>query len=226
MGDYVRDLELELLRAARARHQRRLFGSRRRGARVPTVIAGVLSAATVAAVFVVAIGVIGHGAPQPGGLAGVSPAARGLASKLGVLRRPQTAADRSMPAWLVNRLEHPQPAVGQFAGPVLVPGLTRLAATLPGDRRIFVIVQAPRITASSKRGQTAASLGDQVSTIAVSTGGAGGGGGGVPASELYRNLQPATQGGYMVSVVPDSSWTSNGCSRGDTTLTRGFIRGR
>ena len=86
MGDYVRDLELELLRTGRARQQRRLSGWRRRGPRVPPVTLGgvlvALSSAAVVAVFVVAIAVIGHRGPPPGKPAYVTPATRGLASKL------------------------------------------------------------------------------------------------------------------------------------------------
>ena len=104
--------------------------------RYPGVLVTALSAGVVIAVAVVALVALGHRAGTgTGGGRHVSPLAA-LEAKLAVLRRPQTAADRTFPAVLAAG-----PARRNLARR-LAPELTRLATTVtvPGTGRVRVYV--------------------------------------------------------------------------------------
>jgi hypothetical protein len=90
---------------------------------------GVLVALAVAGVGIALVG--GHRTAPTEPASATPPALHKLLSHYAVLRRPQTAADRS---WqLVWR--------GQGTAPIqLIPRYTRLAGTLPGGQRIFLTV--------------------------------------------------------------------------------------
>jgi hypothetical protein len=119
----------------------------------------VCGAAVAVAVAALAIGLVAHSRPrsQPVPTGRVPASAQKLVSMLAVLRRPQTAADRTLPASLVLSLA--SPAGGRR---VIVPGLTRLVATEPdaAGRRgrrssprllLYLIVTAPTIAARGWR---------------------------------------------------------------------------
>ncbi len=114
--------------------------ARRPGLRLHLPGAGnvIVALASLAAVAL-AVGALllaGHGGSRPAPAAPVPAGARALVAKLAVLRRPQTAADRTLPAGMHN--------------PSLIGSLTRLAVTIPdpagGEVRVFVTVRG--LTAS------------------------------------------------------------------------------
>jgi hypothetical protein len=181
------------------------------------------SIAVVAAIVAVAFVSLGHGRSSPTGVESVpaqTPAgARALVAQLAVLRRPQTPADR-LPASLT-----PLISGGGFSFRI-IPGLTRLAATIdagPGPLSsvdIYVVVgaragvHADIVTTLAVAGpsahryllslpdfvdeQTASATGDLTPT-AVSTAG--------QIKEESRNTHPVDtltgQSGVRVGVVPD-----------------------
>jgi len=151
VADYFDRLELEL-RAAVPRatahpypypyphphphpHARQLRPARRRP-RPGTVFVAV-SVAVTAAVVVLAVALVGHAHnaarrtppssrhPSTGPATAAVPTLQQLLANFAVLRRPQTAADRS---WQPD----PDPAARSL------PPATRLARTLPGGNRVFV----------------------------------------------------------------------------------------
>jgi len=143
-GDYFDALESELREAVpRAARNRGGLG-RRRWLPSRTVVAATLSVATTVAVAAVAIVLLGHhrasaprasvpqerrrqpGVQVSGGSLGSIPTLAQLRDNFAVLRRPQTAADRTG-----ERLCGCG-AVDRF--------LTRLARTLPGGDRVYFIV--------------------------------------------------------------------------------------
>jgi hypothetical protein len=126
--------------------------------------------AVAAIVAVVAVALIGH---RSKGSSGVPAAARPLTAALAVLRRPQTAADRGLPA----------------VGVPVVAGLTRLAATVPAAR-VYLIVRTPapdRVSAVSVRDGRGARVAGGVSASELHAGWPG----------------VSSDGSYTVSVVPD-----------------------
>jgi len=123
--------------------------------------------------------------------------AAGLVSRLAVLRRPQTSADRlpSPVTWA-----RPAPENGPIIG-----SLTRLVATPPG-MQIYLVVTQP---STAKGALWKLKYGDQVAIVGVSAAGATETPG-HPAADLSDGLQvggagaPALGGpGYAVGVVPD-----------------------
>jgi hypothetical protein len=168
-----------------------------------------LAAGLAVAVAVLAIVLIGHYQATSRPSATVPAQARPLVSLLAVLRRPQTAADRGLPAWAIR---------GQTFGDSRqnpLPTLTRLAATLPGlpsgGVRIFLIVQpATSLKSSNPRGPSRLGVGARVAALIVSHTGEDGTHS-VTAAQLYQpvNMFPGTgpglfQGpGYNVGIVPD-----------------------
>lgn len=135
-GDYFDRLELELRAAVPRAVQVGPWPGRRRRWPAAGGIAIALSSAAVVAVAALAVVLLGHGGPAPArGPAATQPAMgaagvplRRLLATYGVLRRPQTDADR---AW--------RPPHGQHL-PVTVASLTRLARRLRNDDRVFMTV--------------------------------------------------------------------------------------
>ncbi|HUB05340.1 MAG TPA: hypothetical protein VMA76_09715 [Solirubrobacteraceae bacterium] len=148
MADYFDRLELEL-RAAVPRatahryphphpHARRLRPARRRPR--PGTVCVAVSVAVTAAVVVLAVALVGHAHnaalrtppssrhPSTGQATAAVPTLQQLLANFAVLRRPQTAADRS---W------QPDPDPGARS----LPEATRLARTLPGGNRVFVSLE-------------------------------------------------------------------------------------
>jgi hypothetical protein len=160
----------------------------------------VLAATAAVVIGVAAVALVGHrgrGESEPANRIGASE----LVSRLAVLRRPQTAADRSLP-------QHLHLASGEGLG-AIVPGLTRLVATLP-NARIFMVVNEP---APPTHGRLAPlwspRFGDLVSLIALTPSGnietTG-----RPAVDLTNGLTPAKisishrfRSGYVIGIVPD-----------------------
>jgi hypothetical protein len=150
MSDYITELETELIRAGRERHRRRARFRWNWSRRLPRAGAVVTGVGVTVAIVVAALAVllVGHGRPraQSASAGRVPAAAQELVSMLAVLRRPQTEADRTLPASLL----HSQAA----GGAVIVPGLTRLVATVPSANelltgralqkiRVYLVVTTP-----------------------------------------------------------------------------------
>lgn len=90
-----------------------------------------------------AIGVVGCGSkamPRPASRSEVPPAVRRLASHVAVLRRPQTAKDRSLPAVMGRAIRLAGLGLGFERLDATFPNLTRYIETLPGDREVFLVV--------------------------------------------------------------------------------------
>jgi hypothetical protein len=166
-------------------------------------VVGALGAAVAVLVAVVALAALSHHRPPAAGRAGVPPGARQLVAELAVLRRPQTAADRSLPARFVREFER------MFG--IMVPGLTRLVATGDlhgaGGYRIYLVVSARppcRLTGSTANGS------DGVSLVTVDSRGWDYAAG-FSAAELQRFAPLPTGPGVLSSVVPDGvtrvKWT-------------------
>jgi hypothetical protein len=170
MTEYGRALESELVRAGRERRRRRArLGVFARllpsaGAGGGNALFGLLaagSAAVVVAVVVIALAAHG-GSGGTTAASGGGPGASALVAKLAVLRRPQTAADRTVPKIFVA-----PPAPGRR-----VPSLTRLVATQPGVK-VFMVVNRPATgTPAGGAPLWSPRLGDQVSIVAVTSGNA------------------------------------------------------
>ena len=107
-------------------------------------LAVAFGAAVTVLVAVVAVLVVGHHSPASESGGDVPARARSLGSlvsELGILRRPQTIADRHAPASVTS-------------GPKVVHNLTRLAATVsaPGADavRVYLVVQCWALTAARR----------------------------------------------------------------------------
>jgi hypothetical protein len=176
------------------------------------VILGVCAAAVTVAVALAAIVLLGHGHPRQSTSQHPQPAvpaeARQLTSILGVLRRPQTAADRD-PALIrqLGRGAHDKYTLGFEGRPVL--SLMRLATIAPWGQRIYVVPFLAPTTQAKKRlprkdqGVTVASTAG-LATYPV-TGGAGiraeiEGGRDIANGDYAHG---ATPGSRWVMVVPD-----------------------
>ena len=156
---FVSELERELVEAARARQRRRLarfdFGG-------VVVLAAACASSLLVALVVLTL--VGHG-PRPGAGSGprstgaIPPAAARLAAKLSILRRPQTAADRSLPDRVAR-----QAAEGSY-----IPGLTRLAVSTPGTRA-FIVVSTPDPGNIPLTREWPLALGDRVSLVVIAHG--------------------------------------------------------
>lgn len=192
------ELGAELDRAAR-----RKLGPKRRRRLTPGAVMVTLGAAVAVVVALVALVAGGHRS-QTVSSAGVPSGARQLVAELAVLRRPQTAADRSLPARLVN------------AAPAIIPSLTRLVATEDLGKqhtRVYLVVTSPqpcRSGGSVPRGGDAVSL--IIATPPIGTYGAD-----FTASQLrsfaVTPIPTLATGGreIVASVVPDGvtrvKWT-------------------
>lgn len=143
----------------------------------------------------------GHQAVPGADPAGVPPAARQLAAELAVLRRPQTGADRSLPAGVLH---------GE-----IVPGLTRLVATARAgtedDVRVFLVVfgLGPCSRFTGHLSPTSPKGGDRVALVTLPSNGIAGHRGtwsfgmSFSAAELKRFAVVPTGFGVASSVVPD-----------------------
>ena len=213
-GDTLETAELAAIRAALAKEITNESSARGRARRIVKHLRFVpLAAGCLVAVAIVGLAfVVRHRSPDrslTGPAAG--PSATALISRLAVLRRPQTAADR-LPANLVVTPN----GVGASGRGVIIPSLTRLVATRP-NAKIFLVVTTPG------RGRQAlwkASQGDQVAIVAMTSRGTTQSDG-YPAAELPDSNQliraglltgpgePAStravalQQAYDVSIVPD-----------------------
>lgn len=139
MSQYFDQLEAEL-RAAVARGATQPAPSRLRVRLRPGDVAAVLAVAVSLAVAVFALALLGHG-PRIAKTPATTPTAARpvptlpqLLANVAVLRRPQTAADRSWP-----------PACKCGSGSRELPKLTRLAATLSDGDRVFLTVARLRV---------------------------------------------------------------------------------
>jgi len=190
-------------------------------------VAVALSTLCTVAVAAVALVALGHRAPRaplsPAGRAPVS-SVRTLEAVLGVLRRPQTAADRSYPV-------HPSPR-GRQGPPEVIPKLTRLAATITtptaGQMRVFVIVRklpTGRMLASPEKPGA-----DVVSAVAVAADGELQNGSGALTAATLDSPSAVGSGSYTpgatvnpnrgvtVGIVPDGvtrvKWIFTGAAFG------------
>jgi hypothetical protein len=176
-------------------------------------VGGVLSAlGAIVAIAVAALALVlaGHSRPQsqPGAFDNAPAAAQKLVSTLAVLRRPQTAADRTLPASVARTLA--SPAGG---GRTIVPELTRLVATVANGPpsaptpqvRFFLIVTAPA-TVPGNPPKPGPALGDRVSIAWENSAGHGGVDAGLPMAWLYTKatMRPQiTAVGYNIGIVPN-----------------------
>jgi hypothetical protein len=173
-------------------------------------VLGALGATVAIAVAALALVLAGHSRPQsqPGASGNAPAAAQRLMSMLAVLRRPQTAADRTLPTSVARTLASPG-----GGGRTIVPQLTRLVATVangpPGGPaphvRFFLIVTAPA-TAPENPPKPSPALGDLVSIAWANSAGRGGVDAGLPAAWLYTKatMRPQiTAVGYNIGIVPN-----------------------
>jgi hypothetical protein len=178
---------------------------------VPAALACAIALA-IGAVALTSLHHRGGSAPALTGPA-ATPAANALISRLAVLRRPQTAADR-LPAHLVV---NPGAVVGdQIHQGTIIPSLTRLVATR-ANIKIYLVVTTPT---SGPQALWQPSQGDEVAVVSITPHGATQSAG-YPAAELSDSaelvsagfLRPAhrsarTRAGalrraYDVAIVPD-----------------------
>lgn len=200
--------------------------SRRIARQVLGAVGAAVAVAGVALVAVLALTTVGHRS-TPRGSARVSAGARQLVAELAVLRRPQTAADRSVPA----RLER-----APLAGWRIDPRLTRLAMTqrvgAASVLRVYLVVSVP--TARAIAGRSSANqvaLGTAfISAIVVDSRGRIAGRDGETAATLERPttaLAIARLAGAArildVTIVPDPvrrvRWVFAGTSTGAPPIT-------
>jgi hypothetical protein len=179
---------------------------------VSGLVVGFGSIAAIA-VAIIAIAVIGHGAhgkASPAQSSGGSACTRQLLGELGVLRRPQTRTDRAFvpPAFPTGSQASPNGNPGNALttttstfSQFIVPGLTRLARTLPNGRRIFFVVYKPELDMSPGSG------GDVVWVFITGPGTSSA----APAdlvlpqllSSRYQQNPPSENANVYFSVVPD-----------------------
>ena len=211
MSDFFDRLEGELrgavARSAAPESATRPRPSRRRAG--GGLVVALASGAAIA-VAVIAIGVTGHGGSSGRSSSHESACTRKLFAGLGVLRRPQTAADR---AFQPPPLPEAQPiperkgllsSGGAAYAPLrinLVPSLTRLARTLPGGRRVFLVVYAPPPAG------LAADLGDEVWAYLTTPGTRSPVSLGSPLSGAFLSsldkLPPLDYAATFIALVPD-----------------------
>ncbi len=160
------------------------------------VVLGACCTLEIAAAFIV---LLGHRQAYPPSTTR-PPGAGQLVSRLAVLRRPQTAADRSMPPSDLRSL--------RMNGERPISSLTRLVATF-ASARTYLIVTPPKYSGEGHAETLLwpASLGDQVSLITVPVVDLGGQP--VPAAGLYDPVATTvTSAGtqhstYFMDVVAD-----------------------
>ncbi len=228
MSLFLPELERDLRAAIRARasldaqHERRHDAAHRgkpsRGwaSRRPSLGA---VAATVCSLL--ALGIAGvllislrshHSAPPrpPAASQQVPAAVRKLETKLAVLRRPQTAKDRSLGA-LIARVLRPGSLVARDLSSV-IPSLTRYTQTLPDGREVFLVVYRgnPGPTGRIRRTSRIAIIGlVVVQPDGKRTDGVGpvsGGAGGATPGSLYfeaRHGPNGCDGNTLHNIVPD-----------------------
>lgn len=135
---------------------------------------------------------------QPAGHAATAPDAQSLIAKLGVLRRPQTSADR-----LPEQLRF-QGRSGP--GRLIIPSLTRLVATTPAGR-VFLVVIKPGAIGNGDQPLFSPAFGYEVSLIGVSSSGSAFMRAPVPAAVLSdpRLVLPVVIGHtrYLSEILPD-----------------------
>lgn len=146
---------------------------------------------------------------QPSSAGGAPSGAAPLVAKLAILRRPQTALDRMLPASdALNSLPDHRRSV---------PSLTRLAATLrtrSGVARVFVIVRAPQTPTGA--GHSASPYEQDEAWAVTIRGGGANATAGLTADGLYHPGVVAFGNGINQSLVPDGvarvRWVFNGRS--------------
>ncbi len=176
--------------------------ARRRSASASVLV---VSSALLAVLVAVIALTLGHRSASQRGES-TAPGATELLGKLAVLRRPQTAVDRTLPNHVAS---HSRFRTQQ----TIISGLTRLAqvlATPGGPVRIYLIVETPAPGYPPFPPPWSPRLGDQVSALTTkirpggkSGGGGTGGGGGKPASALTDPSDVARSGYVNESIVPD-----------------------
>jgi hypothetical protein len=158
-----------------------------------------LGSAGAVAVAVFAIIGFGHTRQAPQSASTTVPGdARELASMLGVLRRHQTVADRSLPGWLLRQ------AASLPAHPPLasrVPQLTRLVARLQG-RKLFILVYRHDGFRGSQANPLSGKADDGVGLLSVSRSGAAFAGD-TPATAIWQNMRPGCLDDTQYTIVPD-----------------------
>jgi hypothetical protein len=233
MSLFLPELERELRAAIRARsspdaesgpgHDPAHGGrsSRVRSGRRPNIgavaatVCSVLALA-VAGVLLISLGAHESMAPHPPASSQQVPAAvRKLATKLAVLRRPQTAKDRSFRAVVARALgsggfsQHP---IFRAMVQQTIPSLTRYTQTLPDGQEVFLIV----FGGIPGPGRTIRPASRNVANIGLALvpprahpadgEGLGEGGGGASAASLYffaRRGPTGCDGNTLHNIVPD-----------------------
>ncbi len=176
-----------------------------------------LSAAAAAGAVIVALAAMAllgsGGGGHPASTAAATPREK-LIAALAVLRRPQTAADRSLPELSAAHTNHPvfQPLLGTPDRPLI-----RLAATAPWGAKVYLVPFRPLARAKIPSGWTAyaplrerATRGESISVI----GGPGGRAGtllGFSAADIAQGRAVVDESGYgrtrrairFLVVVPD-----------------------
>ena len=216
LSAYVADLEpppdlIQRLHDELAQSNRRSIRSPR--LRLPS-LGGVFAAlATCAALALAALILVslGHRHPRSRGTVGSGPSQ--LIAKLAVLRRPQTAADRSFPSSALRGLRENE---GPF-----IPRLTRLVATIHGTRLFLFVVRPSDAYVPAQGPLWSPSLGDRVvvtDAIAQVTLP-------VPAAELrdpylasFWEPEPSQKKDYFVELVPDGVKRVRIVFKGGTTV--------
>lgn len=162
----------------------------RRRLRLPRFgdVGAVAAAVAAVAIGVVAVAVIGRGHPTTPAPR-VPSSARALVNELGVFRRPQTTADKTL------GIRGGFPPGPRQLRPKPERGLTRLATTVGGAQVFLTIAKPPAIRAR-------AGSGDELDVLLRMNGG-GCGGAGNSADDLSRDLTPGSCGNLFYSVVPD-----------------------
>ena len=152
MTPLLPEFRAQLYGAARRREHRRIvrlpnlaLGPRPAAlaARLPLLLSAVVAVA-IAAVVLLTVHTHKPAPVAPAARVEVPSSVRQLATQLAVLRRPQTAKDRTLPSLLqrVIRLT----GFGPIAKHVLdgtIPGLTRYIETLPDSREVLLVVYRP-----------------------------------------------------------------------------------
>jgi hypothetical protein len=146
---------------------------------------------------------LGHRSQPSRSAAAPIPGTARLLNRLAVLRRPQTAADRSLRASQVRNFEVQNFNGGD--GQQLVGSLTRLAQTVQtprGTTRIYLIVETPVPGHDRIPPGVGPRLGDQVSVLFTGAGGSGAGGT-QPAGNLTDPRDVGLNGVVNEGIVPD-----------------------
>ena len=170
---------------------------------------GGLVLGTGVALAVVAVAVLGlrHRAPAPSSSPpSATPGVAALKAKLAVLRRPQTAADRTYPGLAARGGRNP-----------VIGNLTRLAATV-GSARVYVLVIKPQGKTPPFAVASVVDKDGRFETTSAPVIGARFAPNQVRAGELVRGLGQDPNRGFTIGIVPDGvrqvEWTFTGARYG------------